>query len=64
MSTLDPTATVISPQQQELHSESINGQSFRSYPPATAMYEDIAQSSDLFWEKLKAFHQSFGTKFM
>ncbi|KAJ6894953.1 hypothetical protein NC652_028632 [Populus alba x Populus x berolinensis] len=27
-------------------------------------YEDIAQSSDLFWEKLKAFHQSFGTKFM
>ncbi|KAH8494891.1 hypothetical protein H0E87_021337 [Populus deltoides] len=64
MSTLDPTATVISPQQQELHSESINGQSFRSYPPATAKYEDIAQSSDLFWEKLKAFHQSFGTKFM
>lgn len=64
MSTRDPTATAISPQQQELHSESINGQSFRSYPPATAKYEDIAQSSDLFWEKLKVFHQSFGTKFM
>ena len=64
MSTLNPTATVNSPQQHELLSETLNGQSFRSYPPATAKYEDIAQSSDLFWEKLKAFHQSFGTKFM
>ncbi|KAJ6417535.1 hypothetical protein OIU84_003292 [Salix udensis] len=64
MSTLNPTATVNSPQQHELLSETINGQSFRSYPPATAKYEDIAQSADLFWEKLKAFHQSLGTKFM
>uniref|UniRef100_A0AAU6NDV1 High mobility group protein n=1 Tax=Populus davidiana x Populus alba var. pyramidalis TaxID=1550601 RepID=A0AAU6NDV1_9ROSI len=55
MSTRDPTATVISPQQQELHSESINGQSFRSYPPATAKYEDIAQSSDLFGKSSKLF---------
>lgn len=33
------------------------------YPPATAKYEDVAQSSDLFWATLKAFHKSFGNKF-
>lgn len=64
MSNPDPTATVISPQQrQELPSETTHGQSSKSYPPATARYEDVVQSSDLFWEKLKDFHKSFGTKF-
>ncbi|KDP36314.1 hypothetical protein JCGZ_09529 [Jatropha curcas] len=63
MSTHNPIATVISPQQQ-IQSETSNGQSFRSYPPATAQYQDVVQSSDLFWEKLKAFHKSFGTKFV
>ncbi|KAJ9187111.1 hypothetical protein P3X46_002606 [Hevea brasiliensis] len=63
MSTHNPTATVISAQ-RESNGETRNGQSFRSYPPATAQFEDVVQSSDLFWEKLKAFHKSFGTKFM
>ncbi|PON88875.1 ARID DNA-binding domain containing protein [Trema orientale] len=35
-----------------------------SYPSATAKYEQVIQSSDLFWEKLKDFHSSFATKFM
>ncbi|KAF8031300.1 hypothetical protein BT93_D0484 [Corymbia citriodora subsp. variegata] len=61
-------AMVISPQNQPL-SESANGHlsvssSSKLYPPATAQYEELVQSSELFWEKLKAFHQSFGTKFM
>ncbi|KAF2324789.1 hypothetical protein GH714_017026 [Hevea brasiliensis] len=63
MSTHNPTATVISAQ-RESNGETRNGQSFRSYPPATAQFEDVVQSSDLFWEKLKAFHKSFGTKFI
>ncbi|XP_002531766.2 high mobility group B protein 10 isoform X4 [Ricinus communis] len=63
MSTHNPTATVISTQ-QEVQSETRNCQSFRSYPSPTAQFEDVVQSSDLFWEKLKSFHKSFGTKFM
>ncbi|XP_065863028.1 high mobility group B protein 10 [Euphorbia lathyris] len=59
---------VISPQPQQqqlqqLHSETTNGQSFRSYPTPTALYQDVLQSSQLFWEKLGAFHRSFATKF-
>lgn len=63
MSTHKPTAAVISAQ-PESNGETRNGKSFKSYPPATAQFEDIVRSSDLFWEKLKAFHKSFGTKFM
>ncbi|OMO83846.1 hypothetical protein CCACVL1_11138 [Corchorus capsularis] len=33
------------------------------YPWPTASYEDVAQISDLFWEKLKTFHKSLGQKF-
>lgn len=57
----------VSAQQQQVHGETANGLSLsksKSYPSATATYEQVAQSSDLFWEKLKAFHASFGTKFM
>ncbi|KAM4091972.1 hypothetical protein ACB094_06G001600 [Castanea mollissima] len=56
-------------QQQQPVSESSNGQlsvttTTKSYPLATASYEEVAQSLDLFWEKLQAFHHSFGTKFV
>lgn len=56
-------------QQQQPLSESSNGQlsvptTTKSYPLATASYEEVAQRLDLFWEKLQAFHQSFGTKFV
>lgn len=56
-------------QKQQPLSESSNGQlsvptTTKSYPLATASYEEVAQSLDLFWEKLQAFHQSFGTKFV
>ena len=56
-------------QQQQPLTESSNGQlsvttATKSYPLATASYEEVAQSLDLFWEKLQAFHQSFGTKFV
>ncbi|KAJ7963478.1 High mobility group B protein [Quillaja saponaria] len=72
----DPTTTTkgasaISSPQQQLCVESANGQSTvtprspttKSYPSATAEYEEVAPSADLFWEKLKSFHNSFGTKF-
>lgn len=36
----------------------------KMYPQASATYDDVAQSSDLFWEKLKEFHNSIRTKFM
>ncbi|XP_007020315.2 PREDICTED: high mobility group B protein 10 isoform X1 [Theobroma cacao] len=51
--------------QQQQQSESTNGQytNMPRYPSPTAKYEDVAQSSDLFWEKLKAFHKSLGKKF-
>lgn len=56
-------------QQQQPLTEGSNGQlsvttTTKSYPLATASYEEVAQSLDLFWEKLQAFHQSFGTKFV
>ncbi|KAL5577741.1 hypothetical protein UlMin_019440 [Ulmus minor] len=35
-----------------------------SYPSATATYDQVAQSSHLFLEKLQDFHTSFGTKFL
>ncbi|XP_016704769.1 high mobility group B protein 10 isoform X3 [Gossypium hirsutum] len=45
-------------------SESRNGHANMSrYPSPTATYEDVLQSPDLFWEKLKAFHISLGFKF-
>lgn len=39
---------------------SIGFRSTKSYQPP--VYEDLAQSSDLFWEKLHSFHNSLGTK--
>ncbi|KAF7814856.1 high mobility group B protein 10-like [Senna tora] len=35
----------------------------KSYPPPNALYEDLAQRSDLFWENLQHFHNSLGSKF-
>lgn len=35
-----------------------------TYPLATAEYEVVTQNADIFWESLKGFHKSFGTKFM
>ncbi|KAI4389690.1 hypothetical protein MLD38_001890 [Melastoma candidum] len=43
-----------------------NGNGGGGYPVATAAaagYEELVQSSELFWEKLKAFHRLLGTKF-
>ncbi|BBH04469.1 High mobility group box protein with ARID/BRIGHT DNA-binding domain [Prunus dulcis] len=64
-------STAISAQQQQVRTETANGSSSSSltsttkvYPPATAKYEEVVQSSDLFWEKLKEFHDSFRTKFV
>ncbi|XP_028753061.1 high mobility group B protein 10-like [Neltuma alba] len=34
--------------------------STKSYPPANALYEDLANSSDLFWKNLQDFHKSLG----
>ncbi|XWS11450.1 hypothetical protein CRYUN_Cryun38cG0083900 [Craigia yunnanensis] len=56
---------------QQQQSESTNGQYYNNnnnnnmprYPSPTAKYDDVAQSSHLFWEKLKAFHKSLGQKF-
>lgn len=66
--TVTENPSAISAQEQQLRGGNTNGQlsvtTNSSYPSATATYEEVAQSSDLFWEKLKAFHQSFGTKFM
>ncbi|XP_059444148.1 high mobility group B protein 10 [Corylus avellana] len=65
--TINQNPSAISAQQQQLSTGTANGQPVttkRSYPSATASYEEVAQSSDIFWEKLKAFHNSFGTKFM
>ncbi|XVF03526.1 hypothetical protein REPUB_Repub05bG0001900 [Reevesia pubescens] len=55
-------------QQQQQQSEITNGQynnnnNMPRYPLPTAKYEDVAQSSHLFWEKLKAFHKSIGQNF-
>ncbi|EXB50703.1 High mobility group B protein 10 [Morus notabilis] len=48
----------LSPSASSSSSISENGSS-----SAAAKYEDVVQSSDLFWEKLRAFHNSFRTKF-
>ncbi|KAM1204893.1 hypothetical protein ACFX13_005877 [Malus domestica] len=65
------SSAAISAHQQQLLSLSANGSSVSSpasapkaYPSPTAKYEEVVQSSDLFWEKLKEFHDSFRTKFM
>lgn len=33
------------------------------YPKPEADYQQISQNTQIFWEKLQAFHRSFGTKF-
>ncbi|KAL6195244.1 hypothetical protein ACLB2K_030864 [Fragaria x ananassa] len=59
-----------SPQQHQLltNGSSSSSSSLTStskvYPPPSAEFEDVVQSSDLFWQKLKEFHGSLGTKFM
>ncbi|KAK4794290.1 hypothetical protein SAY86_012284 [Trapa natans] len=35
----------------------------RAYPPKTAEYEDLVQNSEVFQEKLRAFHSCYGSKF-
>lgn len=35
--------------------------STKYYPPANALYEDLASSSDFFWNNLQDFHKSLGT---
>ncbi|KAM5582834.1 high mobility group B protein 10 [Rosa sericea] len=60
-------AIVPAPQHQVLtHSANGSSSSLTStskvYPPASAKFEDVVQSSDLFWQKLKEFHDSLGTK--
>ncbi|GAA0138539.1 hypothetical protein LIER_00266 [Lithospermum erythrorhizon] len=35
----------------------------KPYPKAEINYQEIAQNPDLFWEKVRSFHQYFGTKF-
>ncbi|XP_022716604.1 high mobility group B protein 10-like [Durio zibethinus] len=52
-------------QQQQQQSESTNGKYNNTprYPSPSAKYKDVAQSSDLLWEKLKAFNKSIGKKF-
>ncbi|KAA8523491.1 hypothetical protein F0562_009914 [Nyssa sinensis] len=63
----DPTTTtteVYPP--QPLQSESTYGQSHaadRSYPKPDADYKEVAQNGEIFLEKLKGFHRSFGTNF-
>lgn len=56
--------------QQQQQSERLNGWEGSStltpskpYPAPTARYQDIVRDANLFWEKLQAFHQSFGTKY-
>ncbi|KAE8733486.1 High mobility group B protein 10 [Hibiscus syriacus] len=44
--------------QHQQQSQSRNG-----HPSPTVNYDDVVQSPDLFWEKLKAFHKSLGLKF-
>ncbi|XP_048330788.1 high mobility group B protein 10 isoform X1 [Ziziphus jujuba] len=67
---ISENTSAFSAQNHQLRSETANGFSppltatAKSYPSATAKYEQVVQSSDLFWEKLKDFHTSFGTKFM
>ncbi|KAJ4826765.1 hypothetical protein Tsubulata_001952 [Turnera subulata] len=67
MSTEHPSAAATSAAKQELGGggggEAPNAPTSTSYPPPTAHYEDVAQNSDLFWENLHSFHNSFGTKF-
>ncbi|CAN6559152.1 unnamed protein product [Malus baccata var. baccata] len=65
------SSSATSAHQQQLLSLPANGSSLSSpasapkaYPSPTATYEEVVQSSDLFWEKLKEFHDSFRTKFM
>ncbi|XP_059666607.1 high mobility group B protein 10-like [Cornus florida] len=50
---------------QALQSESINGESnaTKSYPKPEAQFEEVARNAEIFLEKLKGFHRSFGTKF-
>ncbi|KAM2613903.1 hypothetical protein TB2_028583 [Malus domestica] len=66
-----PSSSSATSAHQQLLSLPANGSSLSSpasapkaYPSPTATYEEVVQSSDLFWEKLKEFHDSFRTKFM
>ncbi|XP_044472807.1 high mobility group B protein 10 [Mangifera indica] len=54
---------IINGQNSSLTSDNNANSSSTCYPSATANYEDVVQSSDLFWATLKAFHKSFGIKF-
>ncbi|XP_057983776.1 high mobility group B protein 10 [Malania oleifera] len=45
------------------NSNSNSNANIAAYPVAAAEYEEVAQSPELFWKTLEAFHRSFGTKF-
>ncbi|KAI8557385.1 hypothetical protein RHMOL_Rhmol04G0006900 [Rhododendron molle] len=66
MSTLssnDPTTVYpLQGQGTEGQPNSSNHEYKKSYPPAEAEYEEIAQNPFVFNEKLKGFHESFGTR--
>ncbi|KAL1357899.1 hypothetical protein HN51_009742 [Arachis hypogaea] len=55
--------------QQESERDTPNGNekssdaATKAYPTPTALYDDLARDSNLFWDKLESFHKSFGTKF-
>ncbi|KAK3200197.1 hypothetical protein Dsin_023612 [Dipteronia sinensis] len=58
------THVVINGQKSSVTSNSeTTNKTSNHYPPATAKYEDVAQSSDLFWASLKSFLKSVGIKF-
>ncbi|CAL5392335.1 unnamed protein product [Camellia sinensis] len=63
------TETAIVYHPSSSYNEASNGQSHtsfnyqKSYPPAEAEFDEIAQNPEIFLEKLKGFHGSFGTKF-
>ncbi|PSR95238.1 High mobility group B protein [Actinidia chinensis var. chinensis] len=58
------TATVYQSHSEVTHAQSLSNHNFnKSYPPAEAKYDEIAQNPDFFLLKLKGFHDSFGTKF-
>ncbi|KAI4307536.1 hypothetical protein L6164_030712 [Bauhinia variegata] len=62
---LSPTSTTIAEASPiRYYTENANGQSsVKPYPPPTALYDELVQNSNLFWEKLQSFHESSATKF-
>ncbi|KAJ9672566.1 hypothetical protein PVL29_025972 [Vitis rotundifolia] len=63
----DPTTPTVYSAQQQPQSEAATPthvSAHRPYPEAAAQYQEVVQSADLFWQTLKDFHRSFGTKFM